>query len=68
MSRREEREGDKEMDREGIKSVRERLVELEELEKDKWPWRVRGDIRYGRWCAGRLKGLYVSRGQVTLAL
>ena len=35
VSRREEREGDKEMDREGIKSVKERLVELEELEKDR---------------------------------
>lgn len=35
MSRREEREGDKEMDREGIKSVKERLVELMELEKDR---------------------------------
>jgi hypothetical protein len=35
VSRREERDGDKEMDREGIKSVKERLVELVELEKDK---------------------------------
>jgi hypothetical protein len=35
VSRRDEREGDKEIAREGIKSVKERLVELEELEKDK---------------------------------
>lgn len=35
VSRREEREGDKEMDREGIKSVKERQVELDELEKDR---------------------------------
>jgi hypothetical protein len=35
VSRREERDGDKEMDREGIKSVKERLVEFVELEKDK---------------------------------
>lgn len=35
VSRREEREGDKEMERDGINSVKERLVELDELEKVK---------------------------------
>jgi hypothetical protein len=43
VSRREERGGDRDIDREGIKSVNERLVELGELEKDMWAWRVRGD-------------------------
>jgi hypothetical protein len=68
VSRRDERGGDSEMDSEGIKRDKERLVEEGELEKEKWPWRVRGDIRYGRWCDGRLKGLKMLRGQVTLAL
>ena len=68
MSRREERGGDSEIDREGIKRDKERFVAVGELEKEKWPWRVRGEIRYGRWCDGRLKGLKMLRVQVTLAL